>query len=208
MRSRKYEQSIENEVMYYKNANELIYQNTGEYMNQKLQFKITISDEKKEICSLEMSFNEIQDLINYSDDSKRNEMLFEFAASHPSEVVRENIAYKDSINEKTWNILAKDSSINVLRRLVATEASRKYVTLEHLKKWIKLDVEIARTIANYLGNYEQVDIDELADILHLHSDPSVVAELANNSDSPRKLLKELTKYPDARVSSNAKSTLG
>jgi hypothetical protein len=176
-------------------------------MSDKFLYKLIITDGKKEVYTSELSFNEIQDLISSADDNLANEKLFELAAAHPSEVVRENVAYKDNINQSTWEILSEDTSINVLRRLVNSDACKRNASQKQLEAWIKLDAEIARNIAGYLDRYEEADIDQLAKVLSEHQDPSVVAEIASNSDTPKKLLKLLLKHKDQRVVSNAKRSL-
>ncbi|MDH6302637.1 Mg/Co/Ni transporter MgtE [Polynucleobacter sphagniphilus] len=176
-------------------------------MSKSLVYKVSISDGKKELYSSELSFNEIQDLISSADDNLANEKLFEIAATHPSEVVRENVAYKDNINQETWEILSEDTSVNVLRRLVNSDSCKRNASQKQLEAWIKLDVEIAKNIAGYLDRYEEADIDQLAKVLSEHSDPSVVSEVASNSDTPKKLLKLLLKHKDQRVVSNAKRSL-
>lgn len=176
-------------------------------MSNKVSFRVTICDGKKELYSADMSFNEVQDYISAADDDVLNQKLFELAACHSSELVRENVAYKDNIDEKTWNNLSEDTSINVLRRLVTTDATRAYASQEKLENWIKLDAELARSIANHIDRYQNADVDDLAIALSNHSDPSVLAELAGNSDTPKKLLKILLKHPDTRVSLNAKRAL-
>lgn len=176
-------------------------------MSKNLVYKISISDGKKEVYSSELSFSEVQDLISSADDSLQNEKLFELAASHPSEVVRENVAYKDNINQETWEILSEDTSVNVLRRLVNSDACKRNASQKQLEAWIKLDVEIAKNIAGYLDRYEEADIDQLARVLSEHQDTSVIAEIANNSDTPKRILKLLLKHRDPRVASNAKRSL-
>ena len=176
-------------------------------MSKNLVYKILISDGNKELFSSELSFSEVQEFISSADDSLQNEKLFELASSHPSEFVRENVAYKDNINQETYKILSEDTSPNVLRRLISTDACKRNATQEQLEGWIKLDPELARNIAGYIDRYENVDIDELAKILCDHPDPSVVAEVANNSDTPKKLLKTLLKHSDSRVVGNAKRSL-
>jgi hypothetical protein len=176
-------------------------------MSRNLVYKISISDGKKELYSSELSFNEIQDLISSADDNLANEKLFELAASHPSEVVRENVAYKDNINQETWEILSEDTSINVLRRLVNSDSCKRNASQKQLEEWIKLDVEIAKNIAGYLDRYEEADIDQLAKVLSEHTDPSVVSEVASNSSIPKKYLKNLTKNNDPQVANNAKRSL-
>jgi len=176
-------------------------------MIKDLTYKIIIFDDKKEVYSSDLSFNEVQEYISSADDSLQNQKLFELASSHPSESVRENVAYKDNINQETYEILSEDTSPNVLRRLVSTDACKRNATQEQLEGWIKLDPELARNIAGYVDRYENADIDELAKILCDHSDPSVVAEIANNSDTPKKLLKTLLKHSDSRVVANAKRSL-
>jgi len=176
-------------------------------MSRNLTYKISISDGKKDLFSSELSFNEVQEFISSADDSLQNEKLFELAASHMSELVREYVAYKDNINYETYKILSEDKSPNVLRRLISTDACKRNATQEQLENWIKLDPELARNIAGYIDRYENSDIDELAKVLCEHSDPSVVAEAANNSDTPKKLLKLLLKHSDSRVVANAKRSL-
>ncbi len=176
-------------------------------MSKNLIYKLSISDGKKELYSSNLSFNEVADLISSADDSLINEKLFQCAASHPSETVRENVAHKDNINEETWEILSEDNSINVLRRLVNSDPCKRNASQNQLENWIKMDIEIARNIANNLDRYENVDIDALAKILSEHSDPSVVAEIASNSSIPKKYLKNLTKNIDPQVANNANRSL-
>jgi hypothetical protein len=176
-------------------------------MSKNLIYKLSISDGKKELYSSNLSFGEVADLISSADDSLINEKLFQSAASHPSETVRENVAYKDNINEETWEILSEDNSINVLRRLVNSDACKRNASQKQLENWIKMDIEIARNIANNLDRYENADIDALAKILSEHSDPSVIAEVASNSSIPKKYLKNLTKNSDLQIANNAKRSL-
>jgi hypothetical protein len=176
-------------------------------MSKNLIYKITVSDGKKEVYSSNLSFNEVQDFISSADDTYLNQELFQIASEHPSDVVRENVAYKDSINQETYDNLAVDESLNVLRRLVGTEGCRRYASQEQLEGWIKLDPELARNIANSFDRYDEIDLDAISKLLCNHSDPSVVAEIASNSGTPKKYLKTLLKHSDSRVVANAKRSL-
>ena len=176
-------------------------------MSDKFFYKLVITDGKKEVYTSNMSYNDVEQIINYADDNQSNEKLFQIAATHPSEAVRENIAYKDNINQKTWEILAADTSLNVLRRLVNSESCKTNASQKQLETWVKLDVELAKNIAGNLDRYQDADIDQLAKVLCEHSDPSVVAEIASNSDTPKKFLKTLLKHVDQRVVANAKRSL-
>ncbi len=91
--------------------------------------------------------------------------------------------------------------------MVNSDPCKRNASQNQLENWIKMDIEIARNIANNLDRYENVDIDALAKILSEHSDPSVVAEIASNSSIPKKYLKNLTKNIDPQVANNANRSL-
>ena len=171
------------------------------------QYKLVILDEKKEIYSSNLSFYDLEQLSSNLDDSESSSPLFHILSNHPSENVRENIAYKDNLNEETFEILSNDKSINVLRRLINSDAAKKYASNQKLIEWINLDSELAKSIASYINRYENGEIDELAEILSNHIDPSVASELANNSDTPKKYLKKLLKHQDSKVAKDAKNSL-
>ena len=104
-------------------------------------------------------------------------------------------------------MLSKDTSIGVLRNLVRSNAFKENATQAQLEQLIKLDTEIAQSIAGNVEGYEQADVNKLATLLAANDDPSVVASLAQNYSTPKKILKTLTTHSDPYVASEAKARL-
>jgi hypothetical protein len=94
-----------------------------------------------------------------------------------------------------------------LRNLVNSSAFKSNTTMEYLEKIIPLDAEIAQTVANNIEAFENVNINKLATLLASNPDPSVLATLAGNYNTPKKILKMLINHEDPYVASEAKSTL-
>ena len=177
-------------------------------MSNNLTYKLVITDGKEEKYSSVLSYEDIAYFVDRGNIDANDSMeLFRYAAQHPSASVRAYVAYKDSITEEIFQILANDSSIKVLRDLVRSDACKKYATLEHLLKYINLDHELAESIAGSIEDYEKAEVDELVKALIAHSDPSVTASLADNYRTPKKTLKTLTKHVDPHVANSAKRSL-
>ena len=176
-------------------------------MANKITTKLTVSSNDKVIASILVSCDSISALLSHATDSEENASLFEALAEHPSADVREQIAYKDSINENTVHILLKDNSINVLRNLVRNRAFRVYASDEQVSNLVERDAEIAISIASSYDDFENVDHDALVELLIEHSDPRVVAEVAGNWNTKKKVLKKLLKHEEVKVASEAKRRL-
>ena len=176
-------------------------------MSKELIFKLVVSESGKESYSTNLSYEEVSSIVSNFPDNKSSNDFFLLAAQHAASAVRENVAYKDHLNSDVIEILSKDSSISVLRNLVRSEAFRENVTQEELVELIKLDTQIAQTIANSIESYEQVDANELASLLSKHEDPSVVYNLASNWSVTKKIVKTLLKHPDPYVANEAKKRL-
>ncbi len=175
-------------------------------MKDQAHFFITIKLNEK-IVEFPLSYESLGSLISsYIDDAAGNE-LFEAAATHPSSSVREQVAYKENLSEAAVEILKKDKSINVLRCLARTQAFRKYATFEDVERLISLDVEVAQSIASYHESFELIESSKIIEILLKSSDPSVLASLASNYSTPKKITKTLLNYPDPYVANEAKSRM-
>jgi hypothetical protein len=168
-----------------------------------MKFKIVVEDGKKEVFSRDLNFYELQEYASSLEDVQSNNDIFKILAKHPSQDVRERIACKDNLNEEVCKIIEAEKSVYVLRSFVRTDGCKKYATQKYLINWISLDVEIASTIANYVENYENFEIEDAVKILMNHKDPAVLAELASNSSLNKKYLKQLANNIDSRVSKNA-----
>jgi hypothetical protein len=176
-------------------------------MSKELVFKLVVSESGKEAYSVNLSYEVVSSIVSDFPDNESSNDFFRLAAQHAASVVRENVAYKDHLNSDVLEILSKDSSISVLRNLVRSQAFRENVTQEELVALIKLDTEIAQTIANNVDSYEQADVNELASLLSKHEDPSVVYSLAQNWGTPKEILKTLLTHPDPYIANEAKTRL-
>ena len=176
-------------------------------MPNDLVFKLVVTDSNKEVYETILSYEVISSIVSSYPDKEDSNEFFELAAQHSASVVRENVAYKDSLSIDVLNLLSKDKSIAVLRNLVRTNAFRENATQDEILDLINLDVEIAQTIANYVESFEKADINTLALALSKHDDPSVVASLAGNYGTPKKVLKTLVNHPDPYVANEARSRL-
>ncbi len=176
-------------------------------MSSSIKFTLQATDDGKEVFTAPLSYDALANIVsNYPDHDDSNE-LFLLAARHPAATVRENVAYKDHLSVEVIDILAKDTSVAVLRNLVRSNAFREHATHEMLEKLINLDIEIAQSIANYIESFQEADVIKLANLLATHVDPSVAGSLADNYSTPKKILKKLLTHPDPYVANAAKARL-
>ena len=124
-------------------------------MSSNIKFTLQATDDGKEVFTAPLSYDALANIVsNYPDHDDSNE-LFLLAARHPAATVRENVAYKDHLSLEAIDILAKDTSVAVLRNLVRSSAFREHATHEMLEKLINLDIEIAQSIANYIDSFKK-----------------------------------------------------
>ncbi len=173
-----------------------------------MEYKLIVSNGKEVIHTSNLSYEALASVISSHPDTESSAELFEVMASHPAAYVRETVAYKDRLSHATVDILANDSSINVLRNLSRSAAFREHASFETVQKLLALDVEIAQNIANNLEGFEQCDMGKLATLLSEHQDLGVLAALAGTYNAPKKILKALAAHPDPYVAFQAKNTLG
>ena len=180
-------------------------------MKKDLVFKLVISDAGKDVFTLQLSYEAIANIVSsYSPenkDTKESNDFFALTAQHPASSVREHVAYNDNLSADVVNLLSQDSSIAVLRQLVKTSAFRENATEDLLDHLIKLDFEIAGSIASNVESFEHCDANKLAALLAAHTDPYVVVNLVQNYNTPKKVLKSLINHPDPYVASEAKARL-
>lgn len=157
---------------------------------------------------IDLGSQDLGNIVSNMSDQDTNAAVFNALAAHMASYVREQVAYKDNLNEATLDILIGDASVNVVRNAVRNQRARQSATTEQLVAAIARDVEAAENIAQSIESYENADIDKLAEVLMAHSDPKVRTALANNSSAPKKCLRALLKdsEPDTRLA--AKSSLG
>ena len=176
-------------------------------MSSNIKFTLQATNDGKEVFTAPLTYEALANIVsNYPDHIDSND-FFLLAARHPASTVRENVAYKDHLSVEAIDILAKDTSVAVLRNLVRSDAFREHATHEMLEKLISLDIETAQSIAGYIESFQEVDVVKLAELLAAHADPSVAGSLADNYSTPKKILKKLLTHPDPYVANAAKARL-
>lgn len=176
-------------------------------MSSNIKFTLQATDDGKEVFTAPLTYEVLANIVsNYPDHIDSND-FFLLAARHPASTVRENVAYKDHLSVEAIDILAKDTSVAVLRNLIRSDAFREHATHEMLETLISLDIETAQSIAGYIESFQEVDVVKLAELLAAHADPSVAGSLADNYSTPKKILKKLLTHPDPYVVNAAKARL-
>lgn len=176
-------------------------------ISSQIDSRISLFKDGVKIYEAPVSYDALSSFASNALDCESNEEFFAALSQHPSSSVREQVAYKDKLNEDTVMALAGDSSISVLRNLVRSSGFRRYATEDLVLELIDRDVEIACTIAQNFESFENVDRQKVIDQLISSNDPAVVAAVAGNYSSPKKTLKELLKHPDPYVAEEAKRVM-
>jgi hypothetical protein len=176
-------------------------------MKPPVEARISLVVEGIAVHEAPMSYESLTSVVSGLPDIPENAEFFEKLAEHASSQVREQVAYKENINEATVLKLAKDESVNVIRNLARTTGFRRYITDDLVMELLDRDVEIACHIAQNFESLENIDRQKLTHRLLSSADPAVFAALAGNYATPKKIIKELIKHPDPYVASEAKRTL-
>jgi hypothetical protein len=176
-------------------------------MSSECTYKLVVEQNGKQVVTKVLTYRMVGDITSSLDDNEENNDFFEVAAHHPASSVREYVASKDNISTNVMETLSSDKSIAVLRNLVNTSCFRENATEEQIEKLVKLDIEIAESVANYISSFENADANKLALLLSESNDPSVLATLAGNSDTPKKILKVLSTHSEPEIASQAKNSL-
>ncbi len=175
--------------------------------NTDITYKIVLTNKDGILHEENISYESLSTLIGSMPDESELSKFYELVATHPSSSVRENIAYKDNLNLETIQMLAEDKSINVLRNLVRSQSFRENATEEMLERMMKIDPELAQSIAGYIDSYEMCNTSKIIDLLLEISDPCIAGALANNYNSPKNILKKLSKHSDPYIANQAKKNL-
>lgn len=171
------------------------------------KFKLVIEVDGAEVLNEELGSECVSGLTGRLQDIAENKDFFGYLAKSASSEVRSDIAYKDNLNEETVELLSRDNSLDVRRRLCGQTPFREWVGTELLLEYISTDIECAKTIAGSVSDYSNADANKVAIELCKHSDPDVRNALAGSWGAPKKFLKQLLSDPDASVRASAKRTL-
>ena len=84
----------------------------------KIEFRLVVLEDGKEVLNDLLSCDLMSTIANYYPDNINSQRFFKYASLHPSNEVRQQIAYKDKIDENACRILMEDDSISVLKNLL------------------------------------------------------------------------------------------
>ena len=143
----------------------------------------------------------------YGTDTPEFAGLFAAAAQHPALSVRRSAAGQDNLPADAVLALANDPCASVRVQIVGNRVFRQVATEAVVLALIESDPEVADAVANYVGQFENVDVNVLCEALSRHPDPSVRRTLANNSDCPVKWLRKFRTDPSKDVMDTAISEL-
>jgi len=160
---------------------------------------LTIVDAEGNSTQMPLSFETLASAISASEDTLENSKYYELLAIHPASIVREAIARKSFLNEKTVSILSSDKSVNVLRLLAWSNAYKKYAKEKDIEYAIDCDNEVASTIAIDMGQFKKVNKQTILKKLLSCEDPTIIAAVAGSSDSPKKIFAKLKKNSDGAI---------
>ena len=172
-----------------------------------VKFKLVIEIDGAEVFNEELGSEAVSGLTGRLPDVAENKDVFGYLAKSASSEVRNDIAYKDNLNEETVEILSKDASIEVRRRLCGQTPFREWVDTEILLEYISADIDCAKAIAGSVSEYSNADVNKVSIEICKHSDPDVRNALAGCWGAPKKFVKQLLSDSDASVRASAKKTL-
>ena len=173
----------------------------------KIEFRLVVLEDGKEVLTDPLSCDIMSTIANYYPDKTSSKSFFKYASMHPSAEVRQQVAYKDKIDEETCRTLSEDNSLAVLKNILRNSVFREITTLEVLEKIMNKDPDLAVVVAQDIEAYKLVDIQNLAETIASNSDPFVVLALAQNRRAPKKVLRDLLTHDDPLISVSARENL-
>lgn len=141
------------------------------------------------------------------DKPEFQEIYHEMALSDISSI-KEYIANKDHISKETAKLLLADKDDKVLENIISNEAVKTVMTDEDIEHIIKnASQNTIKDLIRYLDGYENVDMDRAYSKLLASNNADIVLTIAENYSTPKKLLRQLAKYPDSDIARAAKESL-
>ncbi|MDF1878403.1 hypothetical protein JHD46_01975 [Sulfurimonas sp. SAG-AH-194-C20] len=142
-------------------------------------------------------------------DNESNQAIFHELAQHSSSSVRKEVAYKDKISEDTARILLADKDISVINNLLRSDPVKEIFNDEDFSNILNsANEEAIENVISNLDDYSSLSDAEdcLAQIIALENN-YLTLQVANNYDTPKKILKKLVKHNDPDIAAAAKNSL-
>lgn len=176
----------------------------------KIACKLVVEVDEQEVHSVVLDSEALAALVGalpYRKCEDEFVSLLGYLAQSSSSEVRKTVAENNAVNEDILELLAKDKAVDVRRSISDCDEFRTWATTEIVIDYIQSDIECAKSIALFLGNFTQVDTNTIADLLRNHSDPGVRKALADSFSVPKKILKQLLTDPEHSVRCAARESL-
>ena len=142
-------------------------------------------------------------------DVEENEDFFYQLATHNSATIREKIAYKSSLDNKTIKLLLQDKDTKVLENIVRNQQAIKVFdnsNFEHILKYGNEDTIIE--MISSLMDYECIEnLDECYNKIEELNNDYLLLKIASSYGTPKKILRTLSRNKDIDISYAAKNNL-
>ncbi len=149
----------------------------------------------------------LADIVSALPDQDTYAAVFEQFAKSTAFSVRENVAYKDNINKNTVALLTKDPVEQVILNLVRSQNAAKFITDAVLLAIINRNSKLAAEIASRVEVFDKVNTTKTCLALISSIDPLVRKAVAENYNTPKKILTELLGDEEPEVVAAAKNSL-
>lgn len=158
------------------------------------QIKLVIDEH-----DVQLGWDAVENLIrDLPDDDESLADVFHALAGCTVAAVREAVARKSAISDKTVVLLASDGCPEVIEAIAESQTRRlsePALTQIIQRNWSRLN----RSIAGAVENFDQADVMTLSKLLMGSGDPSVRCALAANFGAPKIIIKQLLNDPDTEV---------
>ena len=144
-------------------------------------------------------------------DSINNQPLFHKLAQHDIADIRYAISYFDNLSIETVKLLIQDSEIRVVERILQNSNHISRLS-EHEIREIIDKYPTTEILKNIVRNYDEIDAEEPEEIIEYilqiaEKNLPVIGEIASFYNTPKKILRKLTKHHDPDIALKAKETL-
>ena len=175
-------------------------------MPAEISFTLTVrvAGESQEFA---LGTQQIESIVANAGDTPEFAGLFSAAAQHPGNGVRMVAACQDQLPGDAALGLAHDPVAQVRAQIARNRTFWRFASEEAVLKLIESDALAAEAIAEYVGQFENADVNTLCEVLVEHPDPTVRRTLAGNSATPLKCVKKLRSDPAQDVAAMATSMI-
>jgi len=149
-----------------------------------------------------------QSLVECIPDSPAYEILFSALAKADNAEIRSGVADKENITDETAKVLLNDTDPRVLDRILNNGIAKSIVTTDHLKNIMRIGGnDVIKTIISNISEYDEADMEEVVNLILKMNSPGLNLALAENYQTPKRILKKLLKSDDPDIQNAARRSL-